>query len=289
MAQTAFLGPGEARTAAGRPGPPRRPLAAAGRRETTATACDDAPVAEPIFDAANLFDEDYLYFYAVRDPDGTRSDAETDLIWRLLDLRPGAEVLDLACGHGRIANRLAARGCRVTGLDSSAVFLDKARAEAAAAGVPVNYVHGDMRNPPAGPFDRVVNWYTAFGYFDDDGNREVLAALARVTRPGGLAAVELNNYAAVMRTYQPASVFEPDGDLLVDRHRFDPLTGRNLVERTIVRGGTVRRVPYFVRMFTYPELRDWLLAAGFTEVAGYGEDGEPLNAEHRRMIVVARC
>jgi hypothetical protein len=61
------------------------------------------------------------------------------------------------------------------------------------------------------------------------------------------------------------------------------------VERTIVRGGTVRRVPYFVRMFTYPELRDWLLAAGFTEVAGYGEDGEPLNAEHRRMIVVARC
>lgn len=81
---------------------------------------------------------------------------------------------------------------------------------------------------------------------------------------------------------------ERDGDLMVDRHRFDPLTGRNLVERTIVRDGRVRRFPFFVRMFTFPELRDWLLAAGFTGVAGYGEDGLPLTADHRRMIVVAR-
>jgi hypothetical protein len=47
-------------------------------------------------------------------------------------------------------------------------------------------------------------------------------------------------------------------------------------------------VPYFVRMFTYPELRDWLLEAGFAAVTGHGEDGEPLSAEHRRMLVVAR-
>jgi cyclopropane fatty-acyl-phospholipid synthase-like methyltransferase len=33
----------------------------------------------------------------------------TELIWRLLELEPGMEVLDLACGHGRIANVLAAR------------------------------------------------------------------------------------------------------------------------------------------------------------------------------------
>jgi hypothetical protein len=43
-----------------------------------------------------------------------------------------------------------------------------------------------------------------------------------------------------------------------------------------------------VRMFAYPELRDWLQAAGFTAVAGCGEDGQPLTAESRRMIVTAR-
>jgi hypothetical protein len=41
----------------------------------------------------------------------------------------------------------------------------------------------------------------------------------------------------------------------------------------MVRGGRVRRIPFFVRMFTFTELRDWLLAAGFTSVQDYGEDG----------------
>lgn len=38
------------------------------------------------------------------------------LRWALL-VRPGAEVLDLACGHGRHARHFAARGCRVLAVD----------------------------------------------------------------------------------------------------------------------------------------------------------------------------
>jgi len=95
-------------------------------------------------------------------------------------------VLDLACGHGDLANRLAARGCLVTGLDSSSVFLDRARADAAAAGVTVEYVAGDMRQIPwTGCFDRIANWSTAFGYFDDTANRAVLDGIVRALRPGG--------------------------------------------------------------------------------------------------------
>jgi 2-polyprenyl-3-methyl-5-hydroxy-6-metoxy-1,4-benzoquinol methylase len=37
------------------------------------------------------------------------------------------EVLDLACGHGRIANRLAERGARVIGLDATSIFLNRPR------------------------------------------------------------------------------------------------------------------------------------------------------------------
>jgi len=72
---------------------------------------------DPAFDAEGLFDDDYLYFFGeVLDE---RGDTETDLIWNLLGLEPGMEVLDLACGHGRISNRLAALGCRVTGCSPS--------------------------------------------------------------------------------------------------------------------------------------------------------------------------
>jgi hypothetical protein len=46
-------------------------------------------------------------------------------------------------------------------------------------------------------------------------------------------------------------------------------------------------VNFVKRLFGFPELREWLLAAGFTVVAGYGEDGQPLTADHRRMVIVA--
>jgi SAM-dependent methyltransferase len=256
-----------------------------------------------LFDAAAMYDEDYLHFFAA--PRGlttfathgptvpgadSPSEAAADLISRLLDLRPDMSVLDLACGHGPIANRLAARGCRVTGLDSSAVFLDRAGADAAAAGVSVEYVAGDMRHIPwTGRFDRVVNWSTAFGYFDDATNRAVLDGIVRALRPGGRLAMDLDNMTALLGSYSPSRVVAArnDGDMLVDRYHLDALTGRFEAERTIIRGGRVRRVNFVKRLFGFPELRDWLLAAGFAAVAGYGEDAQPLTAEHKRMVIVA--
>src|ERR1700722_14119826 len=160
-----------------------------------------------VFDAAAMYDEDYLHFFAappgrsefaahgpvVPGPDSSAA-AAAALAWRLLDLQPGMSVLDLACGHGDLANRLAARGCLVTGLDSSAIFLDRARADAAAAGVTADYVAGDMRQLPwAGRFDRIASWSTAFGYFDDTTNRAVLDGIVRALRPGGRLAMDLDN------------------------------------------------------------------------------------------------
>jgi SAM-dependent methyltransferase len=242
---------------------------------------------EVVFDADGLFNEDYLYFY-----EGAleaRSDAETDLIWRLLEMEPGMRVLDLACGHGRIANRLAMRGCRVTGLDATALFLDLARRDATVRGVDVEYVEGDMRSLPwTRAFDRVVNWFTAFGYFDDGGNREVLGQIARVLQPGGRVAMDLINRDWLVQNFHPERIAgERDGDLMVDRHRIDPLTSRLVTDRFIVRSGRVRHVPYFVRLWTFTELRDWLMGVGFSAVDGYGEEGSPLSHGSRRLVVVA--
>ena len=69
-----------------------------------------------------VFGEDYLYFYEPMLTDEL-SDRQAELVFGLLELEAGAEVLDLACGHGRIANRLAARGARVKGLDADPFFL----------------------------------------------------------------------------------------------------------------------------------------------------------------------
>ena len=241
-----------------------------------------------VFDVDDVFDDDYLYFYGPLLEEAGDDDA--DAIWQLLELQPGLEVLDLACGHGRIAHRLAQRGARVAGLDSTALFLDRARAQASASGLEIAYVEADMRSLPwpDQSFDRVVSWFTSFGYFADDENRQVLAEAHRVLRPGGRLLIENNNLSELLPRWLPSWVLERDGDLLIDRSRFDPVSGRATTARVVVRSGRTRRFQFSVRMFIAAELRDWLRQAGFAEVDFFDRDGAALTVHSRRMITIAR-
>ena len=102
---------------------------------------------------------------------------EADLarVRRALDLPPGAAVLDVPCGDGRIALGLARAGHRVTGVDIAPAEVELATASAA-AGLDARFLTGDLRAlPVTGPFDAVVSWGNSFGYLDAGGQR----ALAR--------------------------------------------------------------------------------------------------------------
>jgi SAM-dependent methyltransferase len=239
------------------------------------------------FVPADVFGEDYLYFYEDW-LDDELSDTQAELLWTTLNLSDGSEVLDVPCGHGRIANRLAARGARVTGLDADPYFLERARTDASARGVDVEYVQGDMRELPwSERFDAVVNWFTSFGYFDDEGNKAWLETVRGTLKPGGRLVIDVHSRDVFMRNRMPAAVFERDDDLIVDRFRFDVETGREETERWIVRDGQVRKTVYSVRFYTFTELRDLLLDAGFSSVEAVGHDGKPLSLETRRMVVIA--
>jgi ubiquinone/menaquinone biosynthesis C-methylase UbiE len=244
-------------------------------------------VAEPVFDYDGIFGEDYLYFYGEHLEASADEDAAS--VWRLLELEPGTAVLDLGCGHGRIANRLAQRGATIAGLDRSASFLEVARADARERRVDPEFVAGDMRELPwpAETFDAVVSWFSSFGYFDDDDNRRVLREAHRVLRPGGRLLIENNNLVELLPRWAPATVMERDGDLAVDRPVFDPTTGRATTERVTTRAGRLRRATFSVRMFVAAELGDWLRAAGFGAVRFSDHAGEPLTAGSRRMVTIA--
>ncbi|HEU5245121.1 MAG TPA: methyltransferase domain-containing protein [Gaiellaceae bacterium] len=233
------------------------------------------------------FGEDYLYFYETWLTDEV-AERQTELLWRLLALEPGAAVLDVACGHGRIANRLAERGAAVTGLDADPFFLAKAQE----AGSSAEYVEGDMRALPFADarFDATLLWFTSLGYFDDEGNRAVLRELRRVLRPGGRAVLDLNHLPRLLATFQRQSFVRRGVDALLDEHgEFAEHTRTMETTRTYIRKGSVREVRFRVRYFLPEELREWLLAAGFEEIALLGPAGEPLTPESRRLIAVAQA
>jgi 2-polyprenyl-3-methyl-5-hydroxy-6-metoxy-1,4-benzoquinol methylase len=231
------------------------------------------------FDFEGVFEEDYLYFYEPMLREHTEADVDT--IVRLLERERGAEILDCPCGHGRISNMLAARGFRVTGIDASELFLERARAAATAEGLDVGYVHGDMRKLPwRGRFDGLVNWFTSFGYFSDEQNKAVLRQFHDALRPGGRLVLETQNITLILLQPRPQHWIERDGDLMLDEWTLDVENARFVTERTVVRGGSTRRTHFVVRWFSAPELRAWLEEAGFENVRTPGLEPET------RLVVV---
>ena len=103
----------------------------------------------------------------------------------------GLRMLDLACGHGRLARELARRGARVVGMDLAAALLEKARAQEAAQPLQIAYVLADAASPEAlagQTFDGVT---CSFGLSDIDDLDGAIATVARVLRPGGFFAFSL--------------------------------------------------------------------------------------------------
>ena len=60
-------------------------------------------------------------------------------------------------------------------------------------------------------FERVISWFTSFGYFDDPDNQKVLSEAHRVLRPGGRLLIKNNNLAELLPRWLPSVVVERDG------------------------------------------------------------------------------
>lgn len=222
------------------------------------------------------------------------SERQVDHVIDRLGLEPGARVLDLCCGHGRHAIRLARRGMQVTGLDLSDVFLERARADAKAAGVKVRWIHGDMREIPfSNAFDAVVNLFTAFGYLEDDEeDLRACRAVAGALTPGGAFLLETIHRDNLVARFQPRMFerHEEEGVFVLHENTFDLQRGR-IEDRVqvIERGELFPERRTSVRLYTVPELRRLFDAAGLTlEQACGGLAGDALTLESPRLVVVGR-
>jgi SAM-dependent methyltransferase len=173
-------------------------------------------------------------------------------------------------------------------------FLEIARKDASERGVQVAYLEGDMRKLDYNAaFDRVLLLFTAFGYFEDDENFQVLKNVARALKPGGLFVFDTQSRDAILKELHPSHVTEKDGNLMIDRITFDPLSGRLYNHRIVIRDGVRRDKPFFIRMYSPTEVRDLLQRVGlevFRIYGGWGDDsGAPsLTSESRRMVVIAQ-
>jgi S-adenosylmethionine-dependent methyltransferase len=166
-------------------------------------------------------------------------------------------ALDVGCGTGAIAVRLARLGLHVTLLDASVPMLDFAKRAAQDAGVTdqIALKHGDVTQFAnlfhAGSFD-VILCHHILEYVDDPG--AVLRSAARALRdPSSIISVLVRNQAG-----EVLKAAIQDGDLAVAERNLTAEWGNESLY-----GGRVR-------LFTAESLRDMLLESSLAVTAERG-------------------
>lgn len=84
---------------------------------------------------------------------GEGNDFVQYLIWpateRLLELKTGEEVLDIACGNGLASRKLSAMGAKVTAFDFSQAMIAAAKSESSAINQRIDYLQLDVTDSTA--------------------------------------------------------------------------------------------------------------------------------------------
>lgn len=242
----------------------------------------------------SFFDDTYadLGFIARDGPDADRL-AET--VRRVLDLKPGMRVFDQCCGIGRIAIPLAQRDIEVEGVDLAQSYVERARAEAARAGVPATFACADAFAYVAQrPCDAAINVYTSFGYSDDDAtNARMLSRAIESLKPGGRLLLERINPCWVVAFGLMASgrrVPSLAGEtVILDEPVADWSRGMIASTWTLIHPDGHRETRSFETRMLFPhELVAMARAAGFVDVEVRGGDGDPFDRHGRRLILLAR-
>ncbi len=220
---------------------------------------------------------------------------DTDFYARLAGRTP-TSVLDIGCGTGRLALRLAADGHRVTGVDSAGPMLDVARAQDVDARVA--WVEADARSLSLGEaFDLAVMTGHAFQVFLDDADVASVLERARAhLLPGGRLAFETRNPAAKereqwtpersRRTVTVAGLGE-----VTEEHRVLDVAGELVsFESSYQFATTGERLTSLstLRFMDVPTLQTHLEGAGFAQATFHGDwDASPTSPYAPEIIVIA--
>ena len=109
-----------------------------------------------------------------------------DWITEAFELNEASRVIDLGCGPGLYANRLARRGVKVTGVDISPRSIEYAREQAAKDGLEIDYRLGDYLEIELEPgYDLVTMIMCDFCAFSPEQRARLLRRAGELMAPGG--------------------------------------------------------------------------------------------------------
>jgi ubiquinone/menaquinone biosynthesis C-methylase UbiE len=222
--------------------------------------------------------------------------AEAEFLIEVLKCKPGAHMLDVPCGNGRLSFALAKHGYRVTGVDISEEFIeearDVARASCALTGeTPVpQFILGDMRSIESkNLYDAAFCFGNSFGFMAYADMEKFLSGVAQALKPSARFVVNTGMAAeSVLPDFEEQSCHEI-GDMSIEiKERYNAEESCVDSEYVFERNGT--KESRFAKhwIYTAAEIGRMHERAGFKVVDCYGSlKLEPFKLGSRELFVVA--
>lgn len=244
----------------------------------------------------DFYDDDYADLVLVGDDQDT--DQTIKALLTLLDIHEPARWFDQCCGVGRWSIALAKAGHHVEGVDLMSGYVSRATTWSTQQGVGqrCHFAQGDARNYiPTEPCDVAMNWYTSFGYFEEDHhNLAMIQRCVDALKPGGTFILEVGNAARIIHTFLPCMTYRQKvegGERLIVRECTLALkTGMMHQLWTFIEpdGQQVTR-PTAIKLYQPHTLMGMLKQAGLEDIQAYGSvDGSALSLDSPRCLLIAK-
>jgi SAM-dependent methyltransferase len=211
------------------------------------------------------------------------TDLEIAFIQRQIPLPAYRQIVDLCCGYGRHAHRLAAMGYLVTAVDRDAKVISQSRR---VENSNIARVCEDMRrfaDIPGSGFDAVLILWQSFGYFDPLTNLGILHQINARLFPHGRLVLDIYNR-EYFDLHQGEWTYSRNGKAITERKS---IQGSRL-EVTLEYHDSGEKDSFSWQIFTPGGITDFVERAGFHTAlicANFQEDTLP-SADIPRMQVV---
>ncbi len=243
-----------------------------------------------------FFDSDFSDFLLDRENDPALVPT-ADFLIASFGLKPGDTIYDQCCGTGAVSRALAHKGIRVVGVDQAEHYIARAKALSAKEGLTNTFFEtGDaFEYTSTEPCEAAINWYTSFGYTDDDAqNIKMLQRIREGLKPGGHIGIEYMNVLNILANFKPVWIREAEvqgQSVQIEKHTTLDQNRGMIGSRWVYKfpNGQEREANGESRLYKPEDFETLLEEAGFEDIQLHGGfNGEPCDENAARCVALGR-
>lgn len=208
------------------------------------------------------------------------------------------KILDLGCGPGLYASRLARLGHRCVGIDFSPASMEYAKEQAASENLSCGYLHADIRFTEYGSgYGLAMLIFGEFNAFKPSDAARILAKAHAALDEGGVLLLEAHTYEAIREFgLRPASWYSAESGLFSDKlhlslqENFWDAESETITRRYFIvdeSSGEVTRYAQTLKAYTEEQYRAVLEDAGFEDVRFHPSLIGTEDASQSDLLVIA--